>query len=150
MGRIFTVHAVNGKAGGRFVQNGQNRPMVSLTKKQERHLHIPVVSLALIGLLCIPMAWAADAMEVVLPEITVRNTWSAAVGNPSPQAQVSAEQIREINAINVEDSLRYVPSLFIRKRYPGDTNSISPLAPRAACKVRSRWCMWTACCCRIC
>ena len=98
-------------------------------------MQIAVVPLALIGLLCIPAVWAADMMEVALPEITVRNTRSAAVDNPSPQAQVSAEQIREINAINVEDSLKYVPSLFIRKRYPGDTNSI--IATRTTGSVQS-------------
>jgi iron complex outermembrane receptor protein len=99
-------------------------------------LQIPVVPLALIGLLCIPAVWAADAMEVALPEITVRNTRpTIVVDNPSPQVQVSAEQIREINAINVEDSLKYVPSLFIRKRYPGDTNSI--IATRTTGSVQS-------------
>lgn len=107
-----------------------------MRKSRGGKLQISVVPIALIGLLCIPAVWAADAMEVALPEITVRNTRpTTVVDNPSPQAQVSAAQIREINAINVEDSLKYVPSLFIRKRYPGDTNSI--IATRTTGSVQS-------------
>ena len=72
-----------------------------------------------------PAAGAADGDEQSLPEMTVRQARPAVVvDNPSPQAQVTAEQMREINVINVEDSLKYAPSLFIRKRYIGDRNGI--------------------------
>jgi len=72
----------------------------------------------------IPAAWAA-AGEQSLPEMTVSQARPAVVAdNPSPQAQVTAEQMREINVINIEDSLKYAPSLFIRKRYIGDRNGI--------------------------
>ena len=72
-----------------------------------------------------PAAWAADGDEQSLPEMTVRQARpTVVVDNPSPQAQVTAEQMREINVINVEDSLKYAPSLFIRKRYIGDRNGI--------------------------
>ncbi|MDP3265980.1 MAG: TonB-dependent receptor [Sulfuricurvum sp.] len=46
------------------------------------------------------------------------------VNNPSNNAHVSASDIEKINVINVEDALKYVPSLHIRKRYIGDRNSI--------------------------
>lgn len=46
------------------------------------------------------------------------------VNNPSNSAHVSASDIEKINVINVEDALKYVPSLHIRKRYIGDRNSI--------------------------
>lgn len=64
--------------------------------------------------------------EQALPELTISAPQPPAVlsNNPSPSAQVTQEQIREINVINVEDTLKYVPSLFIRKRYVGDPNGI--------------------------
>lgn len=71
-----------------------------------------------------PAIWAAES-DQALPEMTVRHTRPAVlVDNPSPQAEVTAEQMREMNIVNVEDSLQYAPSLFIRKRYIGDRNGI--------------------------
>lgn len=70
-------------------------------------------------------AGAADGDAQSLPEMTVRQSRPAVeADNPSPQAQVSAEQMREINVTNVEDAVKYLPSLHIRKRYIGDRNSI--------------------------
>lgn len=68
----------------------------------------------------------AASAEQALPELTVSASQQAAVlnNNPSSTAQVTQEQIREINVINVEDSLKYMPSLFVRKRYVGDPNGI--------------------------
>ena len=75
--------------------------------------------------LCAPSALAEDGGENTLPEMTVRQFRPALIAdNPSPQAQVTAEQMREINVINVEDALKYAPSLHVRKRYIGDRNSI--------------------------
>lgn len=70
----------------------------------------------------LPLVYAEQA----LPELTISAPQPPAVlaNNPSPSAQVTQEQIREINVINVEDTLKYVPSLFIRKRYVGDPNGI--------------------------
>ena len=78
------------------------------------------------GWACFAMQAAmADDSVVQLPEMSVSQTTSSLVtGNPSPQAEVSAQQIENINVINTEDALKYVPSLNIRKRYIGDRNSI--------------------------
>ncbi|HWR77152.1 MAG TPA: TonB-dependent receptor [Thiobacillus sp.] len=80
------------------------------------------IAVALASLATLPAA----AEEQALLELTIRASPQPAVmtSNPSPQAQVTQAQIREINVINVEDSLKYTPSLFIRKRYVGDTNGI--------------------------
>lgn len=80
---------------------------------------------------------AAAATETqALPEMTVSQTRPAVVAdNPSPQAQVTQEQMREMNVVNVEDSLKYAPSLFIRKRYIGDRNGI--IATRTSGSVQS-------------
>ncbi len=91
-----------------------------------------VLALAALG------AHSAWADEQALPEMTVSQTRSAVVANnPSPSAEVTQEQIREINVINVEDSLKYTPSIFIRKRYVGDRNGI--IASRTAGSLQSAW-----------
>src|SRR3569623_1897408 len=82
-----------------------------------------------------PAAWAE---EQALPEMIVSLPRPAVVtNNPSPSAEVSQDQIREMNVINVEDSLKYTPSLFIRKRYVGDRNGI--IASRTAGSLQSAW-----------
>lgn len=93
------------------------------------------IALALASILGISVAWAED---LALPEMTVIQTRSAVVAdNPSPSAEVTQDQIREINVINVEDSLKYTPSIFIRKRYVGDRNGI--IASRTAGSLQSAW-----------
>jgi iron complex outermembrane receptor protein len=50
---------------------------------------------------------------------------------PVTRASIDADQIDEtINALNVEDTLKYLPSLVIRKRHIGDTQA--PLATRTS------------------
>ncbi len=58
---------------------------------------------------------------------------------PNTRASVTAGQIQTtINALNVEDALKYLPSLVIRKRHIGDTQS--PLATRtSAVNMPSAW-----------
>jgi len=69
---------------------------------------------------------SSAAAEQALPALTVSAPQLPAVvaDNPSPAVQVTQAQIREINVINVEDAVKYTPSLFVRKRYVGDTNGI--------------------------
>ena len=50
---------------------------------------------------------------------------------PNSHASVTAAEIATtINAINVEDTLKYLPSLVVRKRHIGDTQA--PLATRTS------------------
>ncbi len=50
---------------------------------------------------------------------------------PSTRAIVTADQIATtVNAVNVEDTLKYLPSLIVRKRHIGDTQA--PLATRTS------------------
>ncbi len=50
---------------------------------------------------------------------------------PSSRATVTADQIATTtNAVNVEDALKYLPSLIVRKRHIGDTQA--PLATRTS------------------
>lgn len=51
--------------------------------------------------------------------------------SPASRATVTARQIADtINAVNVEDTLKYLPSLVVRKRHIGDTQA--PLATRTS------------------
>src|ERR1700760_2330436 len=50
---------------------------------------------------------------------------------PSSRASVDADTIATtVNAVNVEDTLKYLPSLVVRKRHIGDTQA--PLATRTS------------------
>lgn len=50
---------------------------------------------------------------------------------PATQESVDADRLDEsVNMVNVEDSLRYLPSLLVRKRHIGDTQA--PLATRTS------------------
>ncbi len=50
---------------------------------------------------------------------------------PSTAASIDAERIdATVNAVNVEDTLKYLPSLLVRKRHIGDTQA--PLATRTS------------------
>ena len=71
-----------------------------------------------------------------LSEIKVQQSRPTMVtSSPAPQSEVTGEQIRDFNAVNVEDAVKYLPSLQIRKRYVGDRNSI--IASRTAGTVQS-------------
>lgn len=62
---------------------------------------------------------------------TIVVTGTKASNFPATQASVEAERLEETTAVlNVEDSLRYLPSLLVRKRHPGDVQS--PLATRTS------------------
>ena len=72
-------------------------------------------------------ALAADAESVQqLDEMVIKADKPAVPANlPSVFQGITAKEIAEsINVVNVEDSVKYMPSLQIRKRYIGDRNSI--------------------------
>lgn len=73
----------------------------------------------------------AQTADSALPAVTVQGTRSVAEQHQLPVTteSVTASQAAEtINAMNVEDILKYTPSILIRKRYIGDTNA--PMATR--------------------
>lgn len=77
-----------------------------------------------------PLACAQSA-EATLPAVTVEATRSVAQQHqlPATTESVTAAAIADtINAMTVEDTLKYTPSILIRKRFIGDTNA--PMATR--------------------
>ncbi|MGN6817848.1 MAG: TonB-dependent receptor [Sphingomonas sp.] len=79
-------------------------------------------------------AWASDdpapgddRRDDIL--VTAQRQQQTIENAPSTQASIDADTIaRTINAMNVEDSVKYLPSLIVRKRHIGDTQA--PLATR--------------------
>lgn len=91
----------------------------------------------LMAALASPVALAQTAStERELSQVNVQQSRPTVVANsPSSQAEVTGEQVREFNAVNVEDAVKYLPSMQIRKRYIGDRNAI--IASRTAGNVQS-------------
>lgn len=74
---------------------------------------------------------AAGADEPSLPEMTVSGSRPAfAPSLPAVTEGIDERRLAEQNVINVEDGLRYMPSLLVRKRYVGDRNGV--LASRSS------------------
>src|SRR5881628_3685906 len=73
---------------------------------------------------------AIDALPAP-PAIVVVGTREAAEHTPNSKESADAAKLRTTtNVRNTEDALRYFPSLFVRKRHIGDTQS--PLATRTS------------------
>lgn len=61
--------------------------------------------------------------------VTGTRTFEEQNGTPGTSASVTSEELADtVNVVNTEDALKYLPSIFVRKRYIGDTNA--PVATR--------------------
>lgn len=73
----------------------------------------------------------AENSDAVLPAIVIKQAQSISEKHqlPNTAESVSADQIADtINAINTEDTLKYLPSVLLRKRFIGDTQA--PMSTR--------------------
>ncbi len=91
------------------------------------------------ALLCAPLplafaaapSLAADAPPPADILVTAQKQQQTIENAPSTHATIDAATIATtINAVNVEDTLKYLPSLLVRKRHIGDTQA--PLATRTS------------------
>lgn len=87
--------------------------------------------------LCLPLAARAQTMTPPsdhAPDdilVIAQQRTATIEGAPSTRASLTAAQIADtVNAMNVEDTLKYLPSLLIRKRHVGDTQA--PIATRTS------------------
>src|SRR6185295_19790607 len=89
----------------------------------------PLAPLILAGCAATPAHAAAADID---PPIIVTGVREDPIEQPpSTREGADAERLAEtINIVNVEDALRYFPSLLVRKRHIGDTQA--PLATRTA------------------
>jgi iron complex outermembrane receptor protein len=70
----------------------------------------------------------ADSTKAEMPEMTVTEkiipTAKETYRLPTTTESITSERIENtINAMNVEDTIKYLPSIQVRKRYIGDTNA---------------------------
>ena len=82
---------------------------------------MPIIACLLAGHACAQ----GVATDKTLESVVVTGTRSPLDPNlPTTTASKTAEQVREQNFVNVEDALKYMPDMTIRKRYSGDRNSL--------------------------
>ena len=96
-------------------QKGRSLPLTS-----------PTVLAIVIAQLFMTNAFAhGPAAESTLAPVMVSGSRAPLDPNlPSTTASKTVEQVQEQNFVNVEDALKYVPSMTIRKRYAGDRNAL--------------------------
>ncbi|SFB07708.1 iron complex outermembrane recepter protein [Collimonas sp. OK607] len=101
---------------------------------QSSRLSTSLRPLPLSLMLALPMmsqsAWAAEddvhAVHEVLHEVFVSAAREKRVLDPNLPAsseRITAAQLENLNVINTEDALKYMPNMAIRKRFVGDENA---------------------------
>jgi iron complex outermembrane receptor protein len=83
------------------------------------------------SLACLPVAAFAQASDAAVPTVVVEGARSTAELRQLPltSESVTAARIADtINAVTVEDALKYMPSVLVRQRFIGDTQA--PMATR--------------------
>ncbi len=89
-----------------------------------KNTQLSLLTLAIAPFFSAPVP-AQDAAEKTLEAVTVTGTRTPLDPNlPTTTESKTAEQLREQNFVNVEDALKYLPDMTIRKRYIGDRNSL--------------------------
>jgi iron complex outermembrane receptor protein len=83
------------------------------------------------ALACLPVAAFAQSTDAAVPSIVVEGARSTAEQRQLPltSESVTAARIADtINAMTVEDTLKYLPNVLVRRRFIGDTQA--PMATR--------------------
>ena len=94
-------------------------------------LFVGASACALAAILCIPTLAAAAAFSPAEVVVTAQPRAPDIATAPSPAESIDAATIAAtVNAVNVEDSLRYLPDILVRKRHPGDTQD--PITTRTS------------------
>ena len=90
-----------------------------------KHLIAGAASFALLSLAHAGLAAEAAAPEdsgVTLSGVVVQGVGAGKVGEPLSIITLDAAEIADtINAVTIEDTLKYLPNIFVRRRHIGDT-----------------------------
>ncbi|MDP3659679.1 TonB-dependent receptor [Phenylobacterium sp.] len=97
-----------------------------------------MASAASAALFSAPAAFAAEASAasdatdgVTISGVIVQGVGAGKVGEPLSIIQLSKSQIEDtVNAVTVEDTLKYLPNIFVRRRHIGDTQA--PITTRTS------------------
>ncbi|HWW05309.1 TonB-dependent receptor [Collimonas sp.] len=71
-------------------------------------------------------AWAVEEDSHAVPEVFVTGAREKRVLDPNLPAsseRITAAQLENLNVVNTEDALKYMPNMAIRKRFIGDENA---------------------------
>ncbi len=68
----------------------------------------------------------AALQEIIIeaPKAELKDTFEDFMPLPTAKFKVKKEEIETINVVTVEDAVRYLPSMEIRRRYIGDPNGV--------------------------
>ncbi|WP_230414082.1 TonB-dependent receptor [Collimonas silvisoli] len=98
--------------------------------RQSSGLSAVLLPLPFFLMLALPMlsqsAWAAEEDTHAVPEVLVTGAREKRVLDPNLPAsseRITAAQLENLNVINTEDALKYMPNMAIRKRFIGDENA---------------------------
>src|SRR4051794_6246460 len=108
----------------RFARDRRRCKGTGMTLKNRHARALCCAAMPLIA--CAPGTARAQADEQTLPPVTVSDTPSVAERNKLPlqTESVTAPEIADkVNVMNAEDSIKYLPSILVRKRHPGDTQA---------------------------
>ena len=99
-----------------------------------KHLIAGAASFALLSLAHAGLAAEAAAPEdsgVTLSGVVVQGVGAGKVGEPLSIITLDAAEIADtINAVTIEDTLKYLPNIFVRRRHIGDTQA--PITTRTS------------------
>ena len=99
-----------------------------------KHLIAGAASLAVLSVSHATFAAEADAPEdkgVTLSGVVVQGVGAGKVGEPLSIIRLDAAEIADtINAVTIEDTLKYLPNIFVRRRHIGDTQA--PITTRTS------------------
>ncbi|MFC7515999.1 TonB-dependent receptor [Herbaspirillum sp. GCM10030257] len=102
-----------------------------MKKVLNNHGALRPMAAAILTCLAAPLQVLAQSGEQTLPAVSVEGVRSVSDRNQYPVTteSVTADQVADtVNAVTVEDTLKYLPNVLVRRRFIGDTQS--PMATR--------------------
>ena len=69
-------------------------------------------------------AKSLDELVIDAPKAELAATLTERMPALTSKAKITADEIENFNAINIEDTIKYLPNLFVRKRFTGDPNAV--------------------------
>lgn len=102
-----------------------------MKKVLNNHGELRPMAAAILACLAAPLQVLAQSGEQTLPAVTVEGARSVSDRNQYPVTteSMTAGQVADtVNAVTVEDALKYLPNVLVRRRFIGDTQA--PMATR--------------------
>ncbi|PFH04559.1 iron complex outermembrane receptor protein [Collimonas sp. PA-H2] len=108
------------------VSSRRYQPPVLFSLRRSCALSAALLPLSFVLPMFAQSARAADDDARAVPEVFVTGAREKRVLDPNLPAsseRITAEQLQNLNVVNTEDALKYMPNMAIRKRFIGDENA---------------------------